>query len=363
MSGGEKYPSVFERVIWTNGFTLAIDKHVLGTLAKFADFKTGKGARPSVAALAKRAEVKRSTLMRSLRRLEDEGWIRAHRQHRWPTAYDIQIDKLDPHWREAKLVHSLSPTDDTQIADLSPTGGTQFTTSLSPTDGQLSPTDDTQIADLSPTDDTQIADLSPTGGTPSPVRTDPQVQRSPVLIPRRAPSLRAGFIQTDQIRTGTLFPIIEAKVPAPDGTVALPNWGDAESEGSDAAPESSAADGDVPADRGDRARGPAADASVGFWGAARAHQAAASRAGVSARQRSTAPRAPSADRSGARAGSQPTLGPLDVSGFMAKFKADVRAAEAQARAAKAQAADVGIDAIRNPDKGRRRDSRRREKHG
>jgi hypothetical protein len=313
MSGGEKYPSVFERVIWTNGFTLAIDKHVLGTLAKFADFKTGKGARPSVAALAKRAEVKRSTLMRSLRRLEDEGWIRAHRQHRWPTAYDIQIDKLDPHWREAKLVHSLSPTDDTQIADLSPTGGTQFMTSLSPTGEPLRPTGETQTPDLSPTDDTQIADLSPTGGTPSPVRTDPQVQRSPVLIPSSAPALRAGVLPIDRRRTGTLFAITEAKVPAPNGTLALPDWGDAEVEVHHDASESSAADADVPADGGDRARGPAADAGVGFWGAARAHQAAASRAGVPARQRSAASRAPSPDRSGARVGSQPTLGPLDVS--------------------------------------------------
>jgi hypothetical protein len=315
MSGGDKYPSVFERITWATGFRLAIDKHVLGVLSTFANFRTGKGACPSVPALVARAKVTRSTLTRALRRLREDRWVLAsYRGRGYQTVYDINLDKLPMHWMEAKLVPGLNPTSEIQNAVLNPTSEIQTPPILNLTGDQGDLTHEIQTGNLNPISEIQNI-LNPTGEIRSPVRTEeiPTYKEIPSVIPRSAPALRAGVLPIDRRRTGTLFAIPEAKVPAPNGTLALPDWGDAEVEVRDVASESSAADPDLPTDGGDRARSSAADASVGFWGAARAHQAATSRAGVSARQRSTAPRAPSPDRSGARVGSQPTLGPLDVS--------------------------------------------------
>jgi hypothetical protein len=300
MSGGEHYNSLSERISWTTGFRCLTDKHVLEMLATFASFKPptiGQVRRDlSLEMLINRAHLPRRTVIRSLRRLEDDRWIRVKRQHRHHTVYDIAMEKLAPHWMEAKLVSNLSATGGTQTPDLSATDGTQFTNSLSATGDRLNAVGGTQTPGL-----------GATGGTPSPVRTDP-------LTPQSAPALRAGVLPIDRRTTGTLFAIVEAKVPEPHGPIALPDWGDAESEGSDAAPESSAADADLRADGGDRTRRPAAaEAGGGFWGARRAHQAATSRAGVPLPERSDSSRPARADRSGARVGSQPTLGPLDVS--------------------------------------------------
>jgi len=296
MSGGDKYPSVFERITWATGFRLAIDKHVLGALSAFANFRTGKGACPTVDALAARAKVPRSTLLRSMARLNADGWIQATRRHRRPTSYDIVVDKLPMHWLEAKLVKGLSPTGETQDPVLSPTGGTQLTTSLSLTNGQVSPTGETQDAVLGPAGETQTEILSPTGETPSPVRTEiPSTEEIPRVDPQSAPARRAGSFPLLRAATPTLFPIAKAKVEGRNGT-----------DGT-TAPR----DADVPTDDRDRARRDSADG--GFWGAARAHQTAASRAGVSVPQRSDSPSAASADRSRARVGAQQkTFGPLDV---------------------------------------------------
>jgi len=194
----DRYPSVPERITWTTGFRLPIDKHVLGVLSTFANFRTGKHADMYLDTLQARAKMKRSTLLRSLRRLEDDHWIDVQRRHRRPTIYNINVDRLAPHWMEAKVVAGLSVTGDTQESRLSVTGDTQGPERLSVTGEHLSVTGDTQ---------TPV--LSVTGDTPrSPVRTDPQLDH-------KEPALRA--------------------VPSdPEPTPAPPPPGDAEAKAAEA---------------------------------------------------------------------------------------------------------------------------------
>jgi len=139
----ERYTSIGERITWATGFQLSVDKHVLGCLSTFANFKTGQRADMKLDTLARRAALSRSTVLRALQRLEDDGWIVGRRHHRRPTVYNICLDHLPTHWLPVKVVPSLSVTGDTQESGLRVTG------------------------------DTQEAVLSVTGDTPSPVRTDP----------------------------------------------------------------------------------------------------------------------------------------------------------------------------------------------
>lgn len=99
MSGDRGYASVPERITWTTGFRLPIDKIVLGTLSTFASFETGKGARVRVNTLAARAGLEPRTVQRALHRLEVDGWIvAAWRQNKRATKWDIQIDRLATSW-------------------------------------------------------------------------------------------------------------------------------------------------------------------------------------------------------------------------------------------------------------------------
>jgi hypothetical protein len=207
-----RYASVPERITWTTGFRLAIDKHVLGVLSTFANFRTGRHADMKLATLAKRAKVPRSTLLRSLQRLKDDEWIFAKPQHRRPTVYDINEAKLATHWMEAKLVEP--------ITNLSPTGGTQDAEVLK----SLSPTHGTQDPVLSPTHGTQDPVLSPTGGTPSPVRTSDPLYRDhkePALRAAQADASKADPVPTvpHQLTFGVLGPADGRAPPARD-----PNW-------------------------------------------------------------------------------------------------------------------------------------------
>jgi len=158
MSDGERYYSVPERITWTAGFRCPIDKHVLGVLSTFASFKTGTRAAMSLAKLMARAQVPRRTLIRSLRRLEADGWVKAWRRHRRPTVYDICVERLAVDWRAGQSL--TSTTSQFERPSLGVTGGTQEL---------LSATGDR----LSATGGTQEPVLSATGGTPSPVRTIP----------------------------------------------------------------------------------------------------------------------------------------------------------------------------------------------
>lgn len=146
----DRYASVPERITWTTGFRLPVDKAVLGTLSTFANFRTGKHADMALPTLVDRAQMSRSTVLRALERLIADEWVFARRRHRRPTVYDINVDKLATHWMEAEVVAGLSVTGDTQEKSLGVTG-----------------------EQLSVTGDTQTPVLSVTGDTPSPVRTDP----------------------------------------------------------------------------------------------------------------------------------------------------------------------------------------------
>jgi hypothetical protein len=191
----DRYHSVPERITWTTGFRLPIDKHVLGVLSTFANFRTGKHADMYLDTLVGRARIERRRVIRSLRRLEADGWIEARRRHRRPTIYDINVDRLATHWMQAKLVEPLSDTRVTQEPGLSDTGDTQDAISLSDTGDRLSDTGDTQEAVL-----------SDTGVTPrSPVRSDPQLDH-------KEPALRAASPDQTETPTPTLFADTEAKV-------------------------------------------------------------------------------------------------------------------------------------------------------
>jgi hypothetical protein len=200
---GDRYASVPERITWTTGFRLAIDKHVLGALSTFANFRTGKHADMKLGTLVKRAKVSRSTVLRSLQRLIEDDWVFAKKQHRRPTIYDINEARLATHWMEAKLVEPLSVTGDTQERVLSVTGDTQEETALE----NLSVTGDTQERVLSVTGDTQERVLSVTGDTPSPVRSDPLY-----ILDHKEPALRAVPSDDSGTPTPTLVVDSEAKV-------------------------------------------------------------------------------------------------------------------------------------------------------
>ncbi len=199
----DRYASVPERITWTSGFRLSVDKHVLGVLSTFANFRTGKHADMYLDTLVQRARMSRSTVLRALERLEDDGWIIATRRHRRPTVYDICIEKLATHWMEAKLVEPLSVTGDTQEPGLSVTDDTQGS-------DRLSVTGDTQEGVLSVTGDTLEGVLSVTGDTPrSPVRLDPLY-----VLDHKEPALRAVHTDQTNARPETLFADTEAKVDA-----------------------------------------------------------------------------------------------------------------------------------------------------
>jgi len=160
MSDGERYHSIPERIAWTSGFRLPVDAFVLGKLSMFASFKTGLRARMRLDKLvAQCAPLSRSTVLRALQRLEADGFIKAWRQHRRPTVYDICVERLAPDWRGVKLLNRT--TSDFAKPPLSVTSDTQESLRVT---GER----------LSVTGDTQEAVLSVTGDTPSPVRTDPQ---------------------------------------------------------------------------------------------------------------------------------------------------------------------------------------------
>lgn len=176
MSDGERYASVPERITWTTGFRHPIDKHVLGVLSTFASFKTGSRADMRLEKLVARANVGRRRVLRSLKRLIEDGFVKAWKRHRRPTVYDIQLHRLARDWRTPALVpKSLSSTSSNcDRPSLGDTGVTQEV--LSDSGDRLG---DTGV--------TQKAVLSDTSVTPSPVRTipctDPQrVGTSPVQL-------------------------------------------------------------------------------------------------------------------------------------------------------------------------------------
>lgn len=90
-------PSIEERVAWTPGFPSAAAKVVLLALARSADFETGKNAYPSLRTLGTRTGLKKRTIERALRDLRKGLWVTARQSHRYPTTYDINLDRLTTH--------------------------------------------------------------------------------------------------------------------------------------------------------------------------------------------------------------------------------------------------------------------------
>lgn len=97
-------PSIEERIAWTPGFPSAAAKVVLLALARSADFETGKNAYPSVKTLATRTGLKKRTIERALRDLRKGLWVTARRSHRYPTTYDINLDRLTTHGPGATVI-------------------------------------------------------------------------------------------------------------------------------------------------------------------------------------------------------------------------------------------------------------------
>jgi hypothetical protein len=255
---GRDYASVPERITWTTGFRVPIDKHVLGALSTFANFKTGEGARPSISALIARSGLPRSTLRRALQRLEDDHWIVAHRRHRHATTWDICIERLAENWVGAKVVPNLRPTSGPQTAsagtDLRPTG-----------------------EHLRPTNGPQTVDRRPTSGPPIPCTSDPLYEPS-------APALRAGLHAETETTTTT-----EAKVEVADAR---------------------SGSGDVWADGGDHPRPGADHSSAGLQQPLGGNQVSARDAGVPVRQQADSPGAVSHQPRGSP--QQLTFGPIDA---------------------------------------------------
>jgi len=111
----------------------------------------------------------RRTVIRSLKRLEEDGWIEAKRRHRRATIYNIRVERLADNWK-AKLVSPLSAT-------VAPNAAVEVE-SLSAT---VAPKDCFECHG-----GTQDALLSATVAPQSPVRTDPLL-----VLDHKEPALRA----------------------------------------------------------------------------------------------------------------------------------------------------------------------------
>jgi hypothetical protein len=252
------YASVPERIAWTTGFRIPIDKHVLCALSTFGNFKTGEQARPSVDALVNRSGLERRRVLRSLRRLEQDGWIKAARRHRHATTYRICVERLATNWVGAKVITNLGDTGDTQ--------------NWQP-ENILGDTGDR----LGVTGVTQNPDLSVTGVTPIPGTYDPRFDpRSPY-----------GADAPDGREPGK----------APDGQ-------EGESAGDDLSR--------IPATLRDRPAGVDGEPDDLRRRAEGADQASPSDTGLPLRQQPD-PESDGPSRTRDRPHYQPTLGPLDVS--------------------------------------------------
>lgn len=147
--------SIFERIAWTNILD-PTDQRVLQALATFGNYKTGRKAYASHETLADRCRVHRRTIIRSLKRLENTGYLIAYRRHKQTTVYDIRLHRLAIDMRGTVL----SDTAVTQDAD---------------PEGILSDRDVTQKGGLSDTDVTQRPILSDKSGQ---ILSDTDVTRS-----------------------------------------------------------------------------------------------------------------------------------------------------------------------------------------
>jgi hypothetical protein len=112
--------SIFERIAWT--YTLdPTDQRVLQALATFANYKTGRGASPSLETLAERCHVSKRTVKRSTAQLETGGYVTKTPRHLKSTIYDICLGKLAVDMKGTVLGAKNGPQD----APLGATDGPQ----------------------------------------------------------------------------------------------------------------------------------------------------------------------------------------------------------------------------------------------
>jgi len=180
----QSYSSVSERIGWlAMSHFKATDQLVLIQIARFANHRTGVRACPRLELLVQRSGKPYRTLTRATERLVRDGWlIVVNREHRRPTTYNINLDKIEAAERADKQA-----LDDFRAMHQKPVNGAKVET-------PLSPTIETQEAEnpntfrgsnltfksvLTDKIDLQKGVLKVTGDTPSPVRTDPQLRTDP----------------------------------------------------------------------------------------------------------------------------------------------------------------------------------------
>lgn len=178
--------SLFERIAWT--YTLdPTDQRVLQALATFANYKTGRGACPSLETLAERCHVSKRTARRSTAQLVKDRYVIGTQRHLKPTVYDICVNKLAVDMKGTVL----GATDGRQEESLGATDGPQD----DPDKESLGATDGPQEAVLAAKFGTSLGaktctSLGATDGPRSsstygssstydpPIRTDPPISTS-----------------------------------------------------------------------------------------------------------------------------------------------------------------------------------------
>lgn len=117
--------SIQERIALTQGLRPGA-RAVLSALARYADFESGRNARPTIATLVELTSLSRSQVAWWLQWLEAEGWVIGVHRHRHAATYHLCLDRLATSATRAKLVERFesgiriqTPADH----DLSPESG------------------------------------------------------------------------------------------------------------------------------------------------------------------------------------------------------------------------------------------------
>ena len=106
--------SLFERIAWT--YTLdPKNRNVLGALATFGSYKTGRECRPSLDKLAARCRIHPRNARKSLAEMVELGYLVEHRRTKLPTVYDICLDKLPPNTARVFIMREVMDLESDEI--------------------------------------------------------------------------------------------------------------------------------------------------------------------------------------------------------------------------------------------------------
>jgi Helix-turn-helix domain len=180
-TNGRSRHSLFERILWTFALDPA-DRNVLGALAQFGSYKTGRGARPSLETLAERCRVHPRNVRKSLRRMEAAGYLVRHPRTHLSSVYDINLNKLAVDMRGTVEEGVNAPLDDEEEEPKeegvnAPLRGGREGVYAPPKGGANGPESRLRGA-LTPSD--------PPVRTDPPVQNDPPVHADPPKVPRRS---------------------------------------------------------------------------------------------------------------------------------------------------------------------------------